>query len=283
VVIACYNAAATIADQLEALAQQSWGHAWEVIVVNNCSTDDSVAVVNRYRNRIANLRLVDASEKQGQAYALNVGVRVARAPYVAFCDADDVVGKGWVSAMGAALEHQELVSGPHDISRLNSPEVQRSRGNAQPTGIQQYTNPPYLPHAGSGNMGVQRALFESLHGFDESMPALFDTDFCWRAQLAGAKLTAVEQAVLHIRYRDSLRASFRQGKVFGYWNVFMYKRYRKYGMPTLSWKRGVRAWLDLVRSATRLLRRDKRMEWVWNLGWQVGRLSASIRYRVLAL
>lgn len=283
VVIACYNAEQTIAEQLEALAGQASSEPWEVIVVNNRCTDGSMAVVQRFRRRMPNLRVVDALEKQGTAYAMNTGVRAAQGELLAFCDADDVVGEGWIAAMAAALTMHDFVSGPHEIERLNQSPHSRNRANAQPTGVQEYTDPPYLPHAGAGNLGVKRAAFEAIGGFDESMPALFDTDFCWRAQLSGIALKPAPNAVLHVRYRATVSGMIRQAMNYGEKNVFIYKRYRPYGMPKYPWARSVRSSIGLIRGVGALLKPKRRMFWLWNLGWYLGRLKGCVKYRVLAL
>lgn len=282
VVIACFNAEKWIGDQLEALATQQWSEPWEIVVVNNRSTDGSMTVVERYRQRIPHLYVVQAAEKQGQPYALNVGVRAARGVWLAFCDADDVVADGWVAGMGEALKEHPFVSGPHEVTRLNHSTLQRRRGNSQPTGVQQYTDPPFLPHAGSGNMGVHREVFDRFGGFDESMPALFDTDFCWRVQLSGVPLVAAPKAILHVRYRAEACALYRQAKSYGQYNVFIYRRYRTKGMPRVDWKRGFAAWIDLARSASCLFAKEQRAPWLWELGWRLGRLKGCLKYRVLA-
>lgn len=282
VVIACFNAEKWIGDQLEALATQQWSEPWEIIVVNNRSTDGSMAVVDRYRKRMPHLRAIEASEKQGAAYAMNVGVRATRGAWLAFCDADDVVGAGWVAGMAEALAMHAFVSGPHDVTRLNHSALQRGRINSQPTGVQPYTDPPFLPHAGAGNMGIHRAVFDSVGGFDETMPALFDTDFCWRVQLSGVPLVAAPKAILHVRYRAEACALYRQAKSYGQYNVFIYRRYRAKGMPRLDWKSGLAAWIGLARSASRLFAKEQRAPWLWELGWRLGRLKGCLKYRVLA-
>jgi glycosyltransferase involved in cell wall biosynthesis len=96
VVIPCYNAESTIEEQLDALADQHWIEPWEVVVANNRCTDNSIAIVRSYQSKIPNLRIVDASERQGQPYALNIGAEAALGEALAFCDADDVVGEGWL-------------------------------------------------------------------------------------------------------------------------------------------------------------------------------------------
>lgn len=283
VVIPVYNVAETIAEQLSALAEQRWEGSWEVIVVNNRCTDDTVKIVERYIDRIPGLRVVNAFAKQGAAYAMNAGVRAAHADALAFCDGDDIVSNGWVAAMGEGLAHYPFVSGPLEMERLNHAPLTRNRPNSQATGIQQYDYPPFLPHAGAGNMGVQRRYFEAVGGFDESLPTLFETDFCWRMQLRGIPLTPLRDAVVHVRRRAHIGDLLQQARKYAECDVLLYKRYRPLGMPKLSKKTGLKAWAELIIGVRALARDESRARYLWDLGWRTGRLKASIRHRVWAL
>lgn len=73
-----------------------------------------------------------------------------------------------------------------------------------------------------------RVLHEAVGGFDESLPYLHDTDYCWRIQLAGTELHFVPEAVVHIRTRHTLPGIFRQARNWAEYNVLMYKRYLRY-------------------------------------------------------
>jgi len=283
VIIPCYNGAKTIGMQLEALANQTWDEDWEIIVSDNGSTDNSVSVVNAYRTRLSNLRIVDASRKQGQPYALNVGANHALGESIAFCDADDEVGEGWLRAIGDALKKFEFVAARFDFQKLNTVQAVLSRKNPQQNGLQQYTYPNYLPHAGGGSLGLRKQLFEEIGGFDESLLLLHDTDLCWKIQLTGKTLYFVSEAVMHIRLRDDLQSVFKQAKSYGEYNVLIYKRYRPLGMPKLSLKKGIKTWIQLLRRFREIseIHENPRLAWSW--GWCLGRLKGSIQHRVLAL
>ena len=283
VIIPCCNAASTIAVQLDALGNQCWAESWEIIVADNRSADDSRSTVKRYQDRLPNLRMVDAFDRQGQPYALNTGARAAGSDALAFCDAGDEVGVGWVEAMGEALSKHDFVACRYDIEKLNTPWVQRSHANPQRDGLNHYKYPPYLPHAGGGGLGVKRVLHEAVGGFDESLPFLHDTDYCWRLQLMGVALHFVPNAVLHVRYRDSLRGIYRQARNYGEYNVILYKRYQPLGMPRLSRGAGLIAWWRLLQRLPQLRHKEDVARWMWHLGWRTGRLAGSLKQRVFAL
>jgi glycosyltransferase involved in cell wall biosynthesis len=282
VIIPCYNGEETLADQLQALSSQRWDQPWEVLLSDNRSTDRSREIALSFRACLPNLRIVDASERQGQPYALNCAAEAAQGESLAFCDADDVVGDGWLAAIGTALEEHEFVACRWEVARLNAPAVQRSRTNSQIEGLQRYNNPPFLPHAGGGTLGVRRDLHLAVGGFDESLPALHDTDYCWRIQLRGVPLTYLPGALIHVRYRDTPHDTYRQARSYGEYNVLLYKRYRDFGMPAIDWRRGLGAWLTLLKAVPALHRPDVRLRWARRLGWHVGRLQGSVKYRIFA-
>jgi glycosyltransferase involved in cell wall biosynthesis len=283
VIIPCLNAAETIGAQLEALAQQQWQEPWEVIVADNGSTDDSLAIVERYKGRIPNLHVADASGRKGQPYALNVGAMAATGEALAFCDADDEVAPGWLSAMGEALSKHAFVACKIDTEKLNPPWVYAVLGqHEQMKGLQKNWYPPYLHHGGGGTLGVKRSLHQAIGGFDEALPYLHDTDYCFRLQLADVKLHFVPNAVAYLRYRHKLGGIFCQARHWAEYSVKVYKKYRPLtGVEVPQpWKRYVHWWKYLLRQFPRTREKKDYAHHVFMLGWQIGLLLGSIKYRV---
>ena len=283
VVMPCLNAAATIGVQLEALAGQVWEGEWEVVVADNGSTDRSREIVESYRGRLPGLKLVDASDRRGQAHARNAGAAAASGDAFLFCDADDEVAPGWLAALGRALTVHEFVACRYDNEKLNPAWVRRTHLNPQREGLTAYDYPPFLPHAGGGGLGVRRAVHEAVGGFDESLPALEDTDYCWRIQLAGHGFHFAPDAVVNIRHRHDPRSIFRQGVSYGRHNVLIYSRYRPRGMPRLGVLPGVLRWGKLLlKTPVMLLTREGRSRWLWQMGWRLGRIQGCFVYGVVA-
>jgi glycosyltransferase involved in cell wall biosynthesis len=284
VVIPAYNAAATLRVQLTAFARQEWVEPWELIVADNGSTDATAAIAADFRDSIPGLRLIDASAKRGPAYALNEGVRAARGASLVFCDADDEVAPGWIRAMGEALEHNDAVACRQEIDKLNEPWVRESRGpSIMSGGIHlRLPFPPYLAHAPSSGLGVRRSLHEQLGGFDESLFANYDTDYCIRLHQLGVRVAFARDALLHYRYRDDLGEIFSQARLYAETSALLQKRYAS-GRPFPSWRWPSKHWRPIIREVPRVRRRGSRARLAWLLGWQVGRYVGSARHRVLSV
>jgi glycosyltransferase involved in cell wall biosynthesis len=285
VIIPCLNAADTVAIQLEALANQHWSEPWEVIVADNGSTDSSSLIVKSFEERLPNLRIVDSSDKRGAAHARNVGAVHATGESLAFCDADDEVGRGWVSAIGNALSRYDFVASRFEMKKLNSSGF--FLNHEQEKGIMEYTYPPYLPHSGGCGIGIKRSLHEEIGGFDESMRALEDTDYCWRVQLRGVTLHFVPDAIVHIRFDDSVHKLFKQASLWGEYNVVIYKKYLAFGMPRLSRKEGLIKYNKFLKNLCagifKIRNKSDLRSYAWGSGWHWGRLKGSIKHRIFAL
>ncbi|MDB5945273.1 MAG: putative b-glycosyltransferase, Glycosyltransferase Family 2, partial [Ramlibacter sp.] len=123
VILPCFNGAATIAVQLDALIRQQWPGGWEVIVVNNGSTDRSMEIVEQYRDRLPGLSIVQAhvpgTARLGVPHSYNCGIKAATGEAFVFCEADDEVAPGWLMAMGKALAQHDFVAARLDHEKLN--------------------------------------------------------------------------------------------------------------------------------------------------------------------
>lgn len=206
VVIPAFNASSTLARQLEALSRNAMSEPWEVLVADNGSTDDTVDVARSWADRLP-LRVLDASARRGPAAARNLGAASARSPYLAFCDADDVVADDWLPKVLVALRIDEFVAIGVRLRAAYS-----SRKHPQYVTYSAYAS-IYLPGfiaCGAGHMAVRADVFRRIGGFDESMLTAEDHDFCYRVQLEGHPLVPHPEAMVTVNRRDRLIDVFRQ-------------------------------------------------------------------------
>lgn len=287
VVIPCKDCTDVLPTQLRALAQQQWPGGFEVLLADNSPCGSVGArqmaeLVATFRPMLPGLRVVDASSRRGAAYARNVAVRDSTGDYVLFCDADDQVADGWLAAMATALAGAELVAASLDRVELNPAWTVRAA--VGPQGLSDST-PPFLPYAFAAALGVRREVHLAAGGFDEDFAvACEDRDYCYRLQLAGARLALAPGALVHYRLRDTYGGIYRNGRAYATGSVLLYRTYRDRGLHRPPPLRSVASWLSLLpRLAPALRSRRALGGWCYQLGWLVGRLQGSWRYRVFSL
>lgn len=103
VVIATYNRAGDLRDTLRSLAGLQPDGAWEVIVVDNNSTDDTRRVVEQAAATFPVALRYLFEREQGRSPALNAGIRAARGTLIATTDDDVRVPPDWLNAAAAGL------------------------------------------------------------------------------------------------------------------------------------------------------------------------------------
>lgn len=283
VILCTLNGRATIRKQLEALAGQMTDRRFEVVVVDNGSTDDTTAVIKSFGELQGRLRIVPAHQRKNLSYARNVGVEAASSEFLAFCDDDDIVGQGWVAAMSEALEHSPVVGSRLEYLRLNSADQLVGRARFQSERIGQIFGVPALSGAG---FGCQRWLWDSVGGIDEDFGTTGeDFDFSMRIfESTGIEPVLVDGASYHYRLRSGGRGTFRQARRYGESHAQLYARHAR-GRADVK-ANAIDALHDWWWIATRapLAALGKRREnWATHAGRRLGRLVGSIRYRVLWL
>lgn len=89
IIIPTYNSYDTIEDTLNSVINQTYRN-FEIIVVDDCSTDDTLKKLEEYKNRDSRIEIVSLENNSGAATARNCGLNKADGQYIAFLDADDM-------------------------------------------------------------------------------------------------------------------------------------------------------------------------------------------------
>lgn len=278
VVIPVRNGASSIGGQLDALANQRTEFPFEVIVVDDGSSDGTAELVSARIANDARFQLVRIPGGVGAYAARNRGVTAARGHLIAFCDADDEVDEGWLDAMIRALQDAPLAGGTLEIVGLSGASYYRLTGE-MPMLL------GFLPAAFTANFGVRRETFDEIGGMDPTLPSGGDADFCWRAQLAGFELRFAADAVVRYRVREDFVSRFRRFYAYGNAHPTLYKRFRAYGLERRPWGSIIRDVAGLARRGTTYprLTRVEKLEWAGGVATIAGRLRGSLRERVLWL
>ena len=90
IVTPCYNASKFIEETIKSVISQSYDN-WEMLIVDDCSTDNSVEVINRYVKRDNRVKLYTTHVPSGSpSLPRNIAIEKARGAFIAFLDADDL-------------------------------------------------------------------------------------------------------------------------------------------------------------------------------------------------
>ncbi len=210
VVVATYNAAATLTGCLDSLLKLNYPD-YEVIVVNDGSTDGSEAIIRRYPFHAI------TTPNMGVSAARNEGLRAATGDIVAYIDSDARADPDWLSYLATTfLKHDVVgVGGPN----LLPPEdnwvancVYRSPGG--PTQVM--LDDESAEHIPGCNMAFLKSALEEIGGFDPIFTkAGDDVDVCWRVLEKGYRIGFSPSAVVWHHRRPSAKAYWRQQVGYG--------------------------------------------------------------------
>jgi GT2 family glycosyltransferase len=193
VVVASRNRVHRLAALLQTLRNQDLDVAeFEVVIVDDASSDDTAPLLQRERNtHELQLQVIHNEIRQGAAAARNLGWQAARAPLIAFTDDDCEVAPDWLSTLiEAARSH------PGAVLQGRTEPILRERSALAP--LSRTKEVVALgPYFETCNIAYPRELLERLSGFDvEAFPTLMgeDTDLAWRAFNEGAGAVFIDQA-----------------------------------------------------------------------------------------
>lgn len=276
VIVPVFNGVETLGAQLDALVAQELDGDWELIVVDNGSTDGTPDLARRSADRHPHL-LVMEEQMPGAANARNAGIARSSGAVLLFCDADDVAAPGWLAAMVRRSATAALVGGWIDTSSLNPSRRPR------PTRDGCVSHLGFLQSAPTANLAVRREVFDEIGGFRNLYlgAAGEDVDFCWRAQLSGFDLASEPEAVVAYRLRHGVRLRFTQAYGYGRAEAALYVRFRRAGAQRTRLRVLGAQQARHLGAMPRALRspkfRERHAAWY---GQRVGRLVGSVEHRV---
>jgi glycosyltransferase involved in cell wall biosynthesis len=195
VVIPCFNGARFLREAIDGALAQTYGDV-EVLVADDGSTDESVAIVASYGDRVRGLRQANA----GPSAARNLALRSATGDYVALLDADDRFHPEKLARQVEALRARPDASIVHcgwrfvDADGRELPE----RGWPRLEG-------DVLDRLILGNLVhpvsvlLRRSTVDDVGGFDERCPVNEDWDLFLRAGRRGARWACVDEALCDYR------------------------------------------------------------------------------------
>lgn len=197
---------AGINQTLDLLRPQCQDAGAECIIVDSSSKD-----LDEIRSKQSWATWIDYVNKTSKRFTIpdqrNVAARSARGEVLLFCDAGSEPSPNWLENLARPLLSGELrlVGGPIYATSKDAPEVWHNR---QQDG-------EIIKYPTTANLGMVRAVFNEVGGFDESLNYGSDLEIVWRLNRMGIQQRCVSEAIMGLDGGDSSRErrrSWRYGK-----------------------------------------------------------------------
>jgi GT2 family glycosyltransferase len=256
VIVCSYNGGRTIRECCEGLSRLHYPD-FEVIVVDDGSTDDTADIAGKYDFRVIR------TPNHGLSSARNTGLAAATGEIVAYLDDDAHPDPDWLGYLAETFARTEHVGvgGPNVTPIEDGPVawcVANSPGN--PTHV--LLTDEEAEHLPGCNMAFRRSALEAIGGFDPRFRAAGDdVDACWRLRERGGTLGFSPAAMVWHHRRSSIAAYLRQQRGYGAAEGLLQAKWRSKHGPSGYWE-----WQGRIYGAGNplpLLRRPRVYHGVW--------------------
>lgn len=205
VIIPAYNAEAVISTSLSSVLAQTWINL-EVIVVDDCSTDATVEVVERYVGKDERVRLIKAESNGGAYVARNLGLREATGEFVTIHDADD-----WSHPEKIERQAQHLLDNASVIANTS----QQARATEELHFCRRLNADIYIQSNISSLMFRREPVMETI-GYWDSVRFGADGEFKQRLVKVFGEKAVVDLATGPLSFQRQTKASLTGDSAFGY-------------------------------------------------------------------
>lgn len=184
VVVPAYNEEKEITRCLESLARQKTGREFEVIVVDNASTDATAKAAKIFLDKLSLTIIFEKQKGRGAARA--AGFKAARGEIILSTDADTIVPPDWVESLTSGLIQSGAAAVAGSMTVIDCGKIAAAVFNlVQPLTARVYRLlfGHYWP--GGYNFAIYRDIYRRAGGFDSKLNAMEDTDLGFRVKKIG--------------------------------------------------------------------------------------------------
>ena len=223
-VIPVHNGERWIHEVLASVFAQSDGRPFEVVVVDDGSTDGSAKILERYAEE-GRLELVQGQQR-GAAAAANLGIGQASHPIVCQVDQDVILQPRWLASLLAELEQDGVAAAQgYYITDPGDSVWARVMGRDLEYRYSQIRG-RYMDHVCTGNTAYRADLLREVGLFDESFGYGYDNDMSYRLGEAGYRLAFCRKARSIHRWRPRLTGYLTQQYGVGYGRLDLIRKHR---------------------------------------------------------
>jgi lipopolysaccharide/colanic/teichoic acid biosynthesis glycosyltransferase/GT2 family glycosyltransferase len=217
IVIPAHNAARTLRECLQALISQDLQEPYEIILVDDGSTDLTATIAREYGCRVRVL----SEAHRGAAAARNAGIRAAQGEIVLFTDADCEPIPGWArSLVGAIREGADGAKGTYlTRQRTLTARFVQAEYEGKYRRMLRLSRGEQIDFIDTYSAAYRKDALVEVGGFDERISAVEDQELSFRLAERAYRLRFVPAAAVYHRHAESPQAYLRKKFWIGYWKV----------------------------------------------------------------
>lgn len=224
IIIPVYNAKKTIKSCLDSLIRQDFSKdKYEIICVDDGSTDDSVEIMKSFQSEIP-IKII-TKENAGPAVARNIGAFNANGEIILFTDSDCELDSIWLEEMIKPFA-DERVGGVQGVYRTKQKELISLLDQIDiECRYKKMGKNKYIDSIGTYSAAYRRKLFIELGGFNVNYKTACgeDFEFSFLVSKNGYNLVLAENAFCYHRHPETLMKYLRTKFIRGYWRTLLYK------------------------------------------------------------
>jgi cellulose synthase/poly-beta-1,6-N-acetylglucosamine synthase-like glycosyltransferase len=208
IIVATRNNERTISGCLDSIFELNYPKdSLEVLVVDGCSTDGTVAIAEHYP-----VKVISASLNAPAAY--NLALKMTNSGVLGFIDSDAKVEKEWLNKLIPYLDEPQTAGVSGGIETWNTENLwARSIGYDLKHRYARLKKD--VVRVATMNLLLKKSAIEAVGGFDENLPSQYDTDFGFRITNRGYKVIYEPSAKCYHFHRSTLNGYFRQQLQYG--------------------------------------------------------------------
>ena len=268
VVMACYNDELYIGEAIESILKQTYEN-WELVIVDDASTDSSVDVIAKYLNE--KVKLIINENNSGLAFSLNRGIEAVKsAKFIARMDSDDIAySTRFEEQVNYLLEHNEVSVVGSNIELFNETGVFYKSKDGE-FSDQLMAQIPFGSPLSHSTWMINLEKFSGEFKYNELFRSSQDYELMYRLFCDGYKIACIKKPLLKYRVRNnSISHKTRvvdpntlviQRKVAGLFGIDdSEKKVRPINFCKDDENHSIRSFLDMMMYCLRLLKQNRRL------------------------
>ena len=196
--------------------------------MDNKSKDNTIDKINSIKEKykIKNLKIISSAGKLGKVR--NMGIVNSSGQWIAFIDADEIANPNWLNELMKKTKFYDIILGSINVLNPNLNFITKFFDLMYHESIEYLKNKKDIKGGGTGNLLVNKNIFENGFYFDSNFPTAEDGDFCYRLYKRGYKFGYNEKAIIFHKMPGNMNHFFFFWKKMILGDLLVFKKHHDF-------------------------------------------------------